>query len=45
VSEGDLRDADTRVAEYLRERVNERDGHSSGIVGRQVVALAEKRAV
>jgi hypothetical protein len=41
VSEADLREASSRISVYLTEREQGEDGHSSGTVGRQVVALQE----
>jgi hypothetical protein len=43
VSEHDLREAGDRLATRLDDRRSDPDGHNSGTVDRQVVALAEKR--
>src|SRR5690242_11429683 len=43
VSETDLREADTRVANYLSDRGQEANGHSSGIVGAKWLPCRKQR--
>jgi hypothetical protein len=45
VRKADLRDADTCGATYLSDRERDANGHSSGTVGRKVVALQEVASV
>ena len=42
VNEADLRDADAKVAAYVRDRASDGDGHNSGTVDRKVVALPKQ---
>ncbi len=41
VNEADLREADSKVGAYVRERAADENGHNSGTVGRKVVSLQE----
>ena len=41
VNEADLREADSKVGAYVRERATDENGHNSGTVGRKVVSLQE----
>ena len=41
VNEADLREADSKVGAYVRERATDEHGHSSGTVGRKVISLQE----
>ncbi|MBI3770344.1 MAG: site-specific integrase [Deltaproteobacteria bacterium] len=45
VNEADLREADSKVGAYVRERATDETGHNSGTVGRKVVTLQEAAKV
>jgi len=42
VNEADLRSADSKVGAYVREQASDPNGHSSGTVGRKVIALPKQ---
>ena len=43
VNEADLREADSKVAAYVRERATDENGHNSATVGRKAVLYRKQR--